>query len=135
MTHRTAHACNASAQRNIIDSMNAIDAATALLGGCTPRRFLAEHWQKKPLLIRAAIPGFSGVLSAAQLADLACNADARSRLVIRRGRTWESRSGPFARRSLRGLPARGWSLLVNDVNHFIPAARTLLDRFSFIPHA
>jgi 50S ribosomal protein L16 3-hydroxylase len=115
--------------------MNAIDAATTLLGGCTPRRFLAQHWQKRPLLIRAAIPGFAGVLSAAELAELACRDDAQSRLVIRRGREWESQQGPFEQRVLRRLPARGWSLLVNDVNHFVPAARTLLDRFNFIPHA
>ena len=115
--------------------MNAIDAAITLLGGCTPRRFLAHYWQKKPLLIRSAIPAFGGILSAAELAELACREDAQSRLVIHRGRKWEAQHGPFTQRVLRRLPVRRWSLLVNDVNHFIPAARALLDRFNFIPHA
>jgi len=33
-----------------------------LLGGLSVEEFLAEYWQKKPLLIRQAVPGFSGVL-------------------------------------------------------------------------
>lgn len=111
------------------------DAATRLLGGCPPRRFLREHWQKKPLLIRAALPGFAGLLSPAELAELACRDDAQSRLVIRRGRRWQAYEGPFERSFLRRLPARAWSLLVHDVNHFLPGARALLDRFNFVPYA
>jgi 50S ribosomal protein L16 3-hydroxylase len=115
--------------------MHAHDCATRLLGGCPPRRFLREHWQKKPLLIRAALPGFAGLLSPAELAALACRDDAQSRLVIRRGRRWQAYQGPFERRLLRQLPARAWSLLVHDVNHFLPEARALLDRFHFVPYA
>ena len=36
-----------------------------LLGGLSAREFLAEYWQKKPLLIRQAVPGFTGVLGQA----------------------------------------------------------------------
>ncbi len=120
---------------DIIGIMSALDATTRLLGGCPPRRFLAQYWQKKPLLIRAALPGFAGLLSPAQLAELACRDDVHSRLAIRRGRRWEAQQGPFERGFRRRLPARGWSLLVHDVNHFLPEARALLDRFSFVPHA
>ncbi|MDD3354587.1 MAG: cupin domain-containing protein, partial [Zoogloea sp.] len=36
-----------------------------LLGGLTAEEFLAEYWQKKPLLIRQAVPGFTGVATRA----------------------------------------------------------------------
>jgi 50S ribosomal protein L16 3-hydroxylase len=111
------------------------DRAAGLLGGLPPRRFLAQHWQKKPLLVRAAMPGFSGVLTPAQLLRLACREDAQSRLVIRNARRWEVHQGPFQRGVLRSLPARGWSVLVHEVDHFVPEARALLERFSFVPYA
>jgi 50S ribosomal protein L16 3-hydroxylase len=111
------------------------DRATGLLGGLPPRRFLAQHWQKKPLLVRAALPGFSGVLTPAQMLRLACREDAQSRLVIRNARRWEVHQGPFQRGLFHSLPARGWSVLVHGVDHFIPAARALLERFSFVPYA
>jgi len=107
----------------------------ALLGSFPLRRFLAQHWQKKPLLVRAALPGFSGVLTPAQLLKLACREDARSRLVIRSARRWDAYQGPFQRGFFRRLPARGWSVLVHEVDHFLPEARALLERFSFIPYA
>ena len=113
--------------------MSALDAA--VLGECSARRFFARHWQKTPLLVRAALPGFADVVSAAQLADLACRDDAQSRLVIRRARRWEAHQGPLNPRLLRRLPARGWTLLVHEVDHFFPQARRLLERFSFIPYA
>jgi 50S ribosomal protein L16 3-hydroxylase len=113
--------------------MSALDAA--VLGECSAARFFARHWQKAPLLVRAALPGFSGVVSAAQLAALACRDDAQSRLVIRRAHRWEAHQGPLDRRLLRRLPARGWTLLVHEVDHFFPRARELLERFSFIPYA
>ena len=52
-----------------------------LLGGLTPQQFLRDYWQKKPLLIRQAIPGFAGLLDPRQLIELACNEDAQARLV------------------------------------------------------
>ncbi len=106
-----------------------------LLGGLSPERFLAEYWQKKPLLVRQAIPGFQGLLGQAELFDLACRDDAESRLVrTNRGR-WTLDHGPFEPATLDSLPRRGWSLLVQGVNHFLPAADRLLHSFSFAPYA
>jgi 50S ribosomal protein L16 3-hydroxylase len=109
--------------------------SSSLLGGLSPRTFLERHWQKSPLLIRAAWPGFSGLLKPSQLIALACRDDVRSRVVIKAGRKWQVHHGPFERAFLRSLPARGWSLLVHDVNHFVPRARALMDRFAFIGFA
>ena len=40
--------------------MNPIDITQALplLGGISPQTFMKRHWQRKPRLIRQAIPGF-----------------------------------------------------------------------------
>ena len=118
----------------IIALMSRLDSST-LLGGLSPRTFLDRHWQKKPLLIRGAWPRFSGLLKPSQLVALACRDDVRSRVVIKAGRKWQVHHGPFERAFLRSLPARGWSLLVHDVNHFLPQARALMDRFDFIGFA
>ena len=35
----------------------------ALLGGLTPAQFMRRHWQKKPLLVRQALPGVQRCLA------------------------------------------------------------------------
>ena len=111
------------------------DRPTPLLGGLAPRRFLSRHWQKRPLLVRGAVAGFSGLLTPSELIALACNDEAQSRVMVRRGRRWEVHHGPFEPRFFRRLPARGWTLLVQEVNQFIAQGRALLQRFDFIPYA
>ncbi len=106
-----------------------------MLNGLTPAQFLQRHWQKKPLLARASLPRFSPLVGPRDLIELAQDAQAESRLVIRSGRRWQVRHGPFSRRDFRGLPARNWTLLVQGVNHLLPRTQELLDRFAFIPHA
>jgi 50S ribosomal protein L16 3-hydroxylase len=109
--------------------------AGRLLAGMTPRAFLARHWQKRPLLVRAAIEGFRGLLSPRELMRLACRDDAQSRVVVRDGRTWQVHHGPFKPAFFRRLGAQRWTLLVQDVNHFLPDAHALLARFRFVPDA
>jgi 50S ribosomal protein L16 3-hydroxylase len=106
-----------------------------LLGGMTSRQFLGEYWQKKPSLIRGACPDFTGLLSADELAGLACEEDVQSRLVINRQGKWQVENGPFGETRFARLPKKDWTLLVQDVNHHLPEAATLLQRFDFIPHA
>lgn len=106
-----------------------------LLNGLTPAQFLQRHWQKKPLLARGSLPAFADPVSRRDLFELAQLPETESRLVLRQGRQWQLRHGPFRRRELAGLPARNWSLLVQGVNHVLPRGRDLLARFSFIPHA
>lgn len=106
-----------------------------LLGGLSAEQFLAEYWQKKPLLIRQAIPGFHGLLSPDELAGLACEEDVQSRLIsFKRGR-WSVESGPFDEKRFVKLPERDWTLLVQGVNHHLPEAAELLQQFAFVPYA
>lgn len=105
------------------------------LGGITPKDFLRDYWQQRPLLVRNALPGFSGLLTRDQLAELACHEDAQSRLVIQRNGKWHLKHGPLSSNNLAKLPKKQWTLLVQDVNHFLSSARDLLSKFRFIPHA
>ena len=108
-----------------------------LLGGLTARDFLRRHWQKRPLLVRRAIAPRSPVtrISLALLAALAARDDVESRLVRGSGRRWQLQPGPLTRARLARMPRRGWTLLVQGVNHHVQAAEQLLRRFAFIPQA
>ena len=106
----------------------------APLGGLSPQVFLRRHWQKRPLLVRGALPGFRGAVTKSALFALAARDDVESRLVERRGGKWNVTHGPLPRARL--ARARGaWTLLVNGVNGHSPAAERLLRRFAFIPQA
>ena len=100
------------------------------LGGLSPRIFLRDYWQKRPLLVRQAIPGFAGVLDKRALFALAAGDEAESRL-IETAPGWRVTHGPLVRRALSRLPQTGWTLLVNGVNLHSPEADTLLKRFAF----
>jgi 50S ribosomal protein L16 3-hydroxylase len=106
-----------------------------LLGGLPAKKFLSRFWQKKPLLIRNAIPGFEGIIQASELFRLAGRADVESRIVQRLGRRWRLAHGPFSRAEIARRPRSGWTLLVQGVNLVHPPADALLRRFDFIPYA
>ncbi|MEK7792034.1 MAG: cupin domain-containing protein, partial [Pseudomonadota bacterium] len=105
------------------------------LGKLTPQEFLRDFWQKKPLLIRNAIPDFQGLLTRDALMELACCEETQSRLIIQRNKKWLLKYGPLSERDFTKLPKKQWTLLVQEINHFLPSARDLLMQFSFIPRA
>lgn len=106
-----------------------------LLGGLTPSQFMKRHWQKKPLLVRNAIPGFEPVLPPRELFALAARDEVESRLVVHEGRGWRLQRGPFQRRALPPLKRPGWTLLVQGVDLHDAGAHALLHGFSFLPAA
>ena len=97
--------------------------------------FLSEYWQKKPLLIRNALPEIISPIAADVLAGLACEEGVESRLVIQ-GETedeWDLKHGPFNDEIFSSLPESHWTLLVQAVDHWVPEAASLLELFNFIP--
>ena len=112
-----------------------VDTATPLLGGASPAQFMREHWHKRPLLVRQALPGVTAPLARHQLFALAARDDVESRLVVRQGERWSLRRGPLPRRALPPLSRAGWTLLVQGVDLHVPAAHELLHRFRFVPDA
>ena len=120
--------------------------------GMSPREFLRDYWQKRPLLIRGAFPAFTNPVAPDDLAGLACEELALSRIVIetpakpegkrttRAGSSdaatrsrWELRTGPFAETDFATLPKTHWTLLVQDVDKWDAEVAALLDAFAFLP--
>lgn len=109
-----------------------------LLGNISPQSFMTRYWQKKPLLIRQAIPGFKPLLDRAALFDLAGDDDVECRLIKQKSiakKEWQLQSGPFSRRALPALKTPDWTLLVQGVDLHSDAVRALMDQFRFIPDA
>jgi 50S ribosomal protein L16 3-hydroxylase len=103
--------------------------------GMPAARFLSEHWQKKPLLIRGAFEAFRDPLSPDDLAGLSCEPSALARIVVHEARRdrWKLRAGPFDPADFAKLPKRDWTLLVQDVDKWDADVAALLARFSFLP--
>ena len=103
--------------------------------GMAPEVFLRDYWQKRPLLIRRAFPGFESPISPEDLAGLACEEAALARVVLhdRKRDRWELRNGPFSEESFPKLPKKDWTLLVQDVDKWDMDIRALLGAFRFLP--
>ncbi len=112
-----------------------IQATTKHFLGMPPAKFLRDYWQKKPLLIRNAFPGFVSPIEPEDLAGLACEEMALSRIVIhdRERDAWTLRTGPFAEEEFPGMPDHDWTLLVQDVDKWDVDAREILRHFDFLP--
>ena len=95
--------------------------------------FLARVWQRRPLLIRQAWQAWHNPLAPDYLAGLACQPDVESRLVVRGKRGWRLEHGPLPASRFATLPKKNWTLLVQAVDHHVPAVATLLDAFRFLP--
>lgn len=111
-----------------------------VLGAISAEVFLADYWQQKPLLLRAAWPDFDPNLEPEELAGLALEPTIDSRLVIENKPTeadhpseWTLREPPFTEQDFTSLPQRNWSLLVNDIDKHLPDFREILAAFSFLP--
>lgn len=100
------------------------------------KSFLSDYWQKKPLIIRNALPDFVNPLSADELAGLALEEDIESRIVRETPEEkpyWHLKHGPFTQKDFKNLPATHWTLLVQGVDRLVPEVGQLLDQFDFIP--
>ncbi|MGH6640115.1 MAG: JmjC domain-containing protein [Polaromonas sp.] len=106
-----------------------------LLAGLTPAQFMRRYWQKKPLLVRQALPGFQPVLSRAALFKLAAREHVESRLIAQQAKGWRMKQGPLAPRSLPPLSQQAWTLLVQGVDLHDAGAHALLQKFRFVPDA
>jgi 50S ribosomal protein L16 3-hydroxylase len=110
-----------------------------LLGGLSPQTFMQRHWQKKPLVIRQAIPGFTPPLDRTDLMDLAAQEEVQSRLVVQASaggaQPWRFKHGPFNRKALPPFKQPGWTLLVQGVDLLDERVHSLMNQFRFVPDA
>ena len=103
--------------------------------GMSPDAFLRDYWHKRPLLIRNAFPGFESPLQPEDLAGLACEEGALSRIVMhdRANDRWTLRQGPFEEDEFPGMPHQDWTLLVQDMDKWDADVGALLEHFAFLP--
>lgn len=114
---------------------NPINAPLEILGGISAEVFLRDYWQKKPLLIRQAIPNFESPLEGNDLAGLSLEEIVESRIVLEHGETpWQLKHGPFNDETYNTLPERDWTLLVQAVDQFSPEVAEVLEHFRFLPN-
>jgi 50S ribosomal protein L16 3-hydroxylase len=105
------------------------------LGGLSPARFMREHWQKKPLLVRQAFAGIRPPISRTQVAELAMRDEVESRLVSQVDGAWQLRHGPLPARGLPPFKRPGWTVLLQGLNVHVPEADELMSHFRFVPDA
>ena len=112
-----------------------VDAAALPPLGMPPAEFLRDYWQKRPLLIRNAFPGFVSPIAPEDLAGLACEEAALSRLIAhdRAGDQWMVRHGPFEETLFPELGDHDWTLLVQDVDKWDADVAAVLPAFGFLP--
>ena len=112
-----------------------INQPLTLLGGLTAAQFMQRHWQKKPLLVRQAVPAIVAPLDRSALFALADREDVESRLIRQGPSGWSLRHGPLSRRALPPLRQPGWTMLVQGVDLHDARAHALLQQFRFLPDA
>ena len=106
-----------------------------LLGGLSPQQFMKRHWQKKPLLVRQAIPGFKPLLDRPALFALAGREGVESRLLSQGKGGWQFKRGPFERRAFPALKTPDWTMLVQGVDLHDDGVHQLMQQFRFVPDA
>ncbi|MEY2621550.1 MAG: hypothetical protein RIT26_1370 [Pseudomonadota bacterium] len=105
------------------------------LGGLSPAQFMRRHWQKKPLLVRQAVPGYTSPLQWTDLRRLAGQPDVESRLIVRDPKGWRMRQGPLGPRAFPPRQQRQWTFLVQGMNLHDDRIHEFMQRFRFIPDA
>ncbi len=109
---------------------------SSFFGSLSVEDFLAEYWQKKPLLVRGAWPGFETPLSPKAFMALSEREDAFSRLLVKLDgeHQWDVREGPFSRSVFEGMSDSQWTLLIQEVDRLVPEVRDMLRVVSFLPN-
>ena len=104
-------------------------------GHISKQQFLEEYWQKKPLLLKNALPNFISPLSPDELAGLSCEKEFESRIVTGSIsiNKWNIEEGPFDNKIFKQLPNSNWTLLVQGVDRYIDEVHQLISEFDFIP--
>jgi len=108
---------------------------THILGDISIDTFLNEYWQKKPLLIKNAMPQIAGLLEPEDIKELALEEDVQARLLMQNPKNteqWRVKKSPFVGNDLKNLPPLH-TLLVQAVDHWSLDVANLWQLFDFIP--
>lgn len=106
-----------------------------VLGGITAEQFLNEYWQKKPLLVRNAMPEIINILEPDDVKELALEETVSARLIKQKDKDpnqWSVKSSPLIKGDFQKLP-KLWTLLVQAIDHYSFDLAELWKKFPFIP--
>lgn len=106
--------------------------------GITPEQFLAEYWQKKPLLIKQGLPQLIGMFEPEDILGLALDEDAAARLLTQAASKpdnapqWQMKKSPLTEADFEHLPEH-WTVLVQNLEQWSPELAQLWQAFDYIP--
>ena len=106
-----------------------------VLGGITAEQFLSEYWQKKPLLVRNALPEIAEILVPDDVMELALDENTTARLIKQKDKDpnqWTVKNSPLVKGDFQKMP-KFWTLLVQAVDHYSFDLAELWKKFPFIP--
>lgn len=103
------------------------------LGDLSVDQFMTDCWHKKPRLFRQAIADFEPLCDLETIEEMASDEDIESRLIQQQGQNWSLEKGPFEQ--LPSLDRKHWTVLIQGIDHHLPEAYDLLQRFRFLPDA
>ena len=102
----------------------------------TPEQFLADYWQKKPLLIKQGLPQLKDMFEPEDILGLSLDEAATSRLLtqnkIDTGEQWHLQQSPLTEEMFADLPEQ-WTVLVQNLEQWSPELGQLWNAFNFIP--
>lgn len=102
----------------------------------TPEQFLAEYWQKKPLLIKQGLPQLKEMFEPDDIVGLSLDEAATSRLITQNktdnGDQWQLQQSPLTEEMFADLPEQ-WTVLVQNLEQWSPELGQLWNAFNFIP--
>lgn len=109
-----------------------------LTNSISPKRFLAEYWQRRSLFLKSALGSDLPYLESDELAWLATQAGVECGLIFtdrsKPAVAYRYESGPFSEAYLNELPNKNWTLLVHDVDKHLPDFKVWFRQAPFIPH-
>ncbi|WP_341206830.1 cupin domain-containing protein [uncultured Psychrosphaera sp.] len=95
------------------------------------QEFISDYWQKKPVVLKNALPNFAEPITPDEVAGLAMESFIDSRLVTNKNGDWKVTHGPIEQ--FDELGDSHWSLLVQGVDRWIPTVFDLRSAVDFIP--
>ncbi|MGO2340038.1 MAG: JmjC domain-containing protein [Psychrobacter sp.] len=104
----------------------------------TAEQFLAEYWQKKPLLIKQGLPQLVGMFDPDDMLGLALEEDASARLLTQSATKtagqpqWQLKKSPLTETDFDNLPEQ-WTVLVQNLEQWSPELGQLWQAFEFVP--
>lgn len=98
----------------------------------TAEQFLAEYWQKKPLLIKNGLPQLVGMFEPDDIIALAQDDNATARLISQQDSQWQLQTSPLSDEAWQNLPAH-WTVLVQNLEQWSPKLASLWQAFAFVP--